>query len=432
MPPGSRKSLIRYLWVGCLCIIQEDEDDFDRESRRMASVYENSCLTIAATGARDGTGGLFLRSPQGTYVEVPCDAEDPKLGFMYFGLQKEPEETIFEAPLNKRGWVLQEHLFALRTIHFAPNQLYWECYKTFVGEDNTEVTGAADIAFPNRAFLCYVLDGFRRFRRNPKSEETNEMNNVADLYSIWAQFIRYYSTRGLTDPYDKLPAILSLSLELERILGRPFRFHEGLLFGSPCFELQGLLWRAQRGASLQRPAHRRAPSWSWASVDGAIDFVDLIHNNSSTYWFVDLWHPCDKDLRVLGVCAYQTPGMPSCKALLLNGTTLECFATRCATSHHDGQQNDNQLACVYTEKGDCIEGELEYDVANDRPDRVWLVPVFVRWRSEKASSPVYYCLMVKKAVDHPFKGLVFERVGAGMVFDVKWFCRCERGLLMLV
>jgi hypothetical protein len=55
---------ICYLWVDSLCIIQDDKDDFYREPRLMASVYENSYLTIAATGARDGTDGLFLRSPQ--------------------------------------------------------------------------------------------------------------------------------------------------------------------------------------------------------------------------------------------------------------------------------------------------------------------------------------------------------------------------------
>ncbi|KAH9207550.1 heterokaryon incompatibility protein-domain-containing protein, partial [Leptodontidium sp. 2 PMI_412] len=152
---------IRYLWVDCLCIIQEDEVDFDQESRRMASVYEHSFLTIAATGARDGTGGLFIRSPKESYVEVPCDPEDSTLGYMYLGPQKEPEETIFGGPLNKRGWVLQENIFARRTVHFASNQVYWECHETFMGEDNTSAKSAADMAFPNRALLSYVLDGFR-------------------------------------------------------------------------------------------------------------------------------------------------------------------------------------------------------------------------------------------------------------------------------
>lgn len=423
---------ISYLWVDCLCIIQEDEVDFDQESRRMASVYEHSFLTIAATGARDGTGGLFIRSPKESYVEVPCDPEDSTLGYMYLGPQKEPEETIFGAPLNKRGWVLQENIFARRTVHFASNQVYWECHETFMGEDNTSVTSAADMVFPNRALLSYVLDGFRGVRRSANSREINDMNKFVDVYSIWTQLVRYYSTRELTNLNDKLPAIFSLSLELERILGWPFKFHEGVLFGPPYVELQGLLWRAQQGASLQRPAQRRAPSWSWASLDGAIDFIDMIYENRHMYWFVDLWHPCDKDLKVLGVRAHRPTKTTSCQALLLEGTALECFATKGSYYGPGGQHGNNQLARVYNEQGECIEGELHYDVTSDQPDRVWLVPVFTRWRSKDAASPVYYCLMVKEAVGYPVKGRVFERVGAGMVLDVKWFCSCERGFLALV
>jgi hypothetical protein len=31
------------------------------------------------------------------------------------------------SPLNRRGWVLQEHALARRTIFFTENQMYWEC-----------------------------------------------------------------------------------------------------------------------------------------------------------------------------------------------------------------------------------------------------------------------------------------------------------------
>lgn len=31
------------------------------------------------------------------------------------------------APLNSRGWVLQERAFSLRTLHFGGEQMFWEC-----------------------------------------------------------------------------------------------------------------------------------------------------------------------------------------------------------------------------------------------------------------------------------------------------------------
>lgn len=114
---------MRFLWVDCLCIIQGDRQDFHAENRRMASVYENAYVTIAATGAESSNVGLFHRSPHAEYVVLPCKPEEPALGSWYLGLHIKPEEAVFTAPLNQRGWVLQEHLFARRTIHFANDQL---------------------------------------------------------------------------------------------------------------------------------------------------------------------------------------------------------------------------------------------------------------------------------------------------------------------
>ena len=42
-----------YLWIDSLCIIQDDEDDWKRESVLMTSVYGGGVLNIAATSAED-------------------------------------------------------------------------------------------------------------------------------------------------------------------------------------------------------------------------------------------------------------------------------------------------------------------------------------------------------------------------------------------
>ncbi|OIW27819.1 HET-domain-containing protein [Coniochaeta ligniaria NRRL 30616] len=48
---------IRYLWVDSLCIMQDDPDDWLRESMKMSQVYSNAAVTIAASGAKDGLAG---------------------------------------------------------------------------------------------------------------------------------------------------------------------------------------------------------------------------------------------------------------------------------------------------------------------------------------------------------------------------------------
>ena len=53
----ARKLNINYLWIDALCIIQDDEDDWDTECLRMGKYYENPYVTIStlsALGSREG------------------------------------------------------------------------------------------------------------------------------------------------------------------------------------------------------------------------------------------------------------------------------------------------------------------------------------------------------------------------------------------
>lgn len=56
----TRKFEIRYLWIDSLCIIQDNEEDWRRESASMNKVYRNSWLNIAATGSQNPNGGCFF------------------------------------------------------------------------------------------------------------------------------------------------------------------------------------------------------------------------------------------------------------------------------------------------------------------------------------------------------------------------------------
>jgi hypothetical protein len=38
---------IQYVWIDSLCIVQDDDDDWKTQARRMASIYENAKVTIA-------------------------------------------------------------------------------------------------------------------------------------------------------------------------------------------------------------------------------------------------------------------------------------------------------------------------------------------------------------------------------------------------
>lgn len=422
---------IRYLWVDYLCIIQEDDEDFDRESRAMASVYERASCTIAATAARDGTEGCFRRTASQKLVEARCDPDDPTAGVMYFGLKyRSVEENVFGGPLNQRGWVLQEHLFSRRTIHFAGDQMYWECNKVFVGEDHSSVEYAASMqGFPTRARLREMVDGSRGIQARLESRNDGPSKMSAAVHRDWAHLVRYYSRCGLTRSGDKIPAILSLSLALAAILGHSF--HEGHYIDNSPSVLSGLLWRAEKDSNLTRPSDNRAPSWSWASLDGAIDFADVDFRSGK------LWHQNSTDITVLRVADHRPAGLPPCRALLVSGVVLEYSAhwarpteagqdkpTRCKCDEN-GCLTPRSLGSIHTDDGKTFWGALEYDVAEDRPCRFWLIPIYM-------CPPVYYVLMVKPAPGHPFEGRVFQRVGMGFILDSDWTLNLDSKFMALI
>src|SRR2546423_3103415 len=55
----ARQFGIRWVWIDTLCIIQDDETDWIRESARMGSVYANAYLTISAAASTDDSSGIF-------------------------------------------------------------------------------------------------------------------------------------------------------------------------------------------------------------------------------------------------------------------------------------------------------------------------------------------------------------------------------------
>ena len=69
LPPTFRDAIIiarrldvRYLWIDSLCIIQDDELDWQTESAKMSTIYQHALLTISA-GLSSHGGGCFCKTP---------------------------------------------------------------------------------------------------------------------------------------------------------------------------------------------------------------------------------------------------------------------------------------------------------------------------------------------------------------------------------
>ena len=80
----TRRLGVQYLWIDSLCIIQDSAQDWEQESAKMADIYINAWFTIAATGAHDARGGLFIPSEyRGQAVEIPCPGSAGEPNFIY-------------------------------------------------------------------------------------------------------------------------------------------------------------------------------------------------------------------------------------------------------------------------------------------------------------------------------------------------------------
>jgi hypothetical protein len=238
----TRALAIDFLWIDSLCIIQDDQLDWDSESARMSDVYEGSCLNIAAAGAENGNEGLFCNTLESTvwghYVETTVEGAQKRFDCAYHGIYS---ACLTETPLAKRGWVVQERILAPRTLHFSPGQLFWECREHNACES-----------------LPYVIP--------PPTLQPWHYLEKQDLPDLWPAIVAFYSGCDLTYPKDKLVAISGIAQKIHDDTKDVYL--AGLWRNN--LEMQ-LLWSVQEGASLKpRPLEYRAPSWSWASIDSKI------------------------------------------------------------------------------------------------------------------------------------------------------------------
>ena len=111
---------LRYLWADCLCIIQGDREDWNRESAQMGLVYSRAFITITAARAYDCDEGFLEPRSESKEVQkmLYADEKGPfELHFEYDDLQGSPSSTVAETdqPLRLYGVMYSIHLRGCNT-----------------------------------------------------------------------------------------------------------------------------------------------------------------------------------------------------------------------------------------------------------------------------------------------------------------------------
>ncbi|SPO06552.1 uncharacterized protein DNG_09242 [Cephalotrichum gorgonifer] len=122
-----------HIWIDSLCIIQDSAEDWRAEAARMEAVYAGAVCTLASTASSSGEGGCFHERPGRGLRPCKIGVSSPHPGSEREWIYVRRDDLsdfrrgVDRAPLNKRGWVLQERLLSRRILHFGADMLYWEC-----------------------------------------------------------------------------------------------------------------------------------------------------------------------------------------------------------------------------------------------------------------------------------------------------------------
>lgn len=255
---------VQYLWIDKLCIIQHDNDDWAREGSKMAKIFEGSFLTIEATMSKNDTKPLFFNDE--TYDPSSKSytgwMEDGTSYTVYFRKPFNyhpadgPKRDLKECPLMTRACIYQERLLSPRILYFG-EELSWECREASVCECSEVRKGVK-----NDHSLSLTLDC-----------------SIEKRHLQWQKMVEEFTWLQLSYEDDRLPAFSGLAQQYRN------RVKSGYLAGLWRENLGiNLLWIAypELGSEAQRyytkkPAKWRAPSWSWASIEGPILFSPNYH-----------------------------------------------------------------------------------------------------------------------------------------------------------
>ncbi|POR37078.1 Uncharacterized protein TPAR_02724 [Tolypocladium paradoxum] len=245
---------ILYVWIDCMCIVQDDKDDWRREAATMASIYAHAELTVAATWCTSSAQSLFCDRNGDGYLAVDiADVKGQSVFFRrmlpHFTWQDIAQDWFAnddfvnperEWPLLARGWVYQEQLLSRRMLHFSRHELLWECNEKMKCQCGWHTSQDSS-----------VLPLASRYKQPVVSKE-------------WSQIIKEYSKRDLTFSTDKLPALAGIAKSFSSQAAAKY------LCGLWEEHLEQCFFWYLTGSARARPSGK-VPTWSWASVSGNVD-----------------------------------------------------------------------------------------------------------------------------------------------------------------
>jgi Heterokaryon incompatibility protein (HET) len=108
-----------------LCILRDFPEDWGDESSKMADIYSNAFVAIAATGSGDPAQGLFDGQPNAVIASYMHEAPGERVLARTF--VQDPGDHHFSEKLGDYCWIFQERRLCRRMLRFGARGLLWHC-----------------------------------------------------------------------------------------------------------------------------------------------------------------------------------------------------------------------------------------------------------------------------------------------------------------
>jgi hypothetical protein len=263
-----------------MCILQDSPTDKQVEMAKMCQIYKNSFVTIIAGSSKScHEGFLEDRLSRHPTLVSASEAIEPEIPSIYnisvlnlpyrcpdgslgtLSLTKSaslsPIWNEKDEPIYRRAWALQERFLSPRVLLYASDRLVFRCQNTYIMNGTTSDGHAMPPELLDPVFFSPSPPPQREFA-----------NGSMYLFKSWSSIVESYARCELTVAADKLPGLSGLAEEYERLTGDHYR--AGLWLSA----LPGaLVWKSMREGS--RVSQYRAPSWSWASIDGEVQMNQM-------------------------------------------------------------------------------------------------------------------------------------------------------------
>lgn len=242
--------------------MHDSQKDKELETSKLPQIITNAVVNIVAANNDDASKSflrpcLLTEERLQTAIRMPAYCPDGRSGSIYITMR--PQVAFKNEPLSKKAWSLQEMWLAPRMLIYSSNQLQWQCLTASLADGGNETCSE----FHERR-----LEVLRAGKSMKPSLESR------DYYvRLWENLIYDYTNKVLAVEEDKLPGIAGMAADFHNIF-HLFDGNDQYTAGLWTSSMPTLLMWHQLGATSElcpkKPTVYRAPTWSWASVNGTV------------------------------------------------------------------------------------------------------------------------------------------------------------------